>query len=220
MKKTILALGLAASFAVSAGGYEPAPAPTPEKMMNKASWYFGVGMGYTKDNDMYLGDGQTTLARLSVGVNISQYQGFKLGFETGMQTGSQSRLNLTEAQSFDLGDVAVQTFINPMADVLVSLSGAFNKSSSLFLKGGVAFRQMHFDRDTMNSFSKVSPELQAGVSVKVSNKASLSLAYQGVFGGNLNLVTSNPLNTSGSGTGVAENIPSQHGGLLTLTMNV
>lgn len=216
MKKTLLALGLAATFAASAGGYTPSPAPVMP--IEESSWHYGIGIGFTNFDGMMLKDGQSVVGRLSIAKDIKQYNDFTFGVELGMQTGNQSRLKLTTTQDIDLGQVAVQTFIKPMADLLITAAKPINDKTSAFIKGGIAFRQMHFDRDTINTLRKVNPELQVGLSMKVSDSSSISLAYQGVFAGKVDLVTTNPGAALGGGTGVVKNIASQHGVLLTLSM--
>lgn len=214
MKKTLLALGLAVTFAVSAGGYTPSPVMP----MEESSWHYGIGIGFTNFDSMLVNSGQSVIGRLSIAKDIKQYNDFTFGVELGMQNGNQSRLQLNATQYRDLGNVAVQTFIKPMADLLITAAKPLNDKTSAFIKGGIAFRQMHFDRDSINSLRKVNPELQVGLSMNVSNRTSLSLAYQGVFAGKVGMVTINPTLAVGAGTGNVKNIPSQHGVLLTLTM--
>lgn len=68
MKKTLLALGLAATFAVSAGGKPPAPIESKET----SSWHYGIGLGFTNYDGMILNDGQTVLGRLSIAKDVKR----------------------------------------------------------------------------------------------------------------------------------------------------
>ena len=152
----------------------------------------------------------------------------------GAQTGLDSRLMASQALLSNLGGPAIQTVIKPFWDLLgtVSLPLLANdsvKSSirhvsrneklmeslaavDLLAKVGFAYRQMHFDRDTINPKYQINPEVQVGLSKVISEHMVISLVYQGVYSGQVDLTTSstNPF----VATGAVQNIPSQNGGLL------
>ncbi len=71
------------------------------------------------------------------------------------------------------------------------------------------------DRVTFNDLSEVAFELQAGLGMRISDRANLSLNYQGIFAGN----TTYTINTT-TFTGHISNIPMQNGLLLSLSFGV
>jgi hypothetical protein len=81
---------------------------------------------------------------------------------------------------------------------------------------GNAYRRLQVnDRITFNDISEVAFELQAGLGMQISDRASLSLNYQGIFNGN----TTYNINAT-SFTGHISNIPVQNGILLSLSYAV
>jgi hypothetical protein len=218
LKKLLFILLGAASIVVQAASYPPSFLPL---IQDDSSWHYSLGGGDTHYSDMFDNDGSTVFGRLSVSRDIKVIYGSIVGLELGVQTSSDMRLHMNPTQYFDLGEAAVQTFFNPMADLLVTTSKSLNAACwiSGFIKAGIAFRQMHFDRDSMNDKRQVSPELQVGISKKISDKASIAIGYQGIFSGKIGLVTNNPTAGLGQGTGTVKNIPSQQGVLFTLTMS-
>lgn len=176
-------------------------------------WSFSGAMGYSNTSNMIVNDGQTAFLRLALGRYLMDSSGFKIGAELGAQTGSNSRLDVSGTNYSNLGGVAVQTTITPMVDLLLTARKKLSESSkfSSYFKAGVAYRTMHFDRDTMNDLRKINPEVQVGVSMSLTSNACLSLGYQGVLSKNINLTTTT------TGTGNVKNIPAVHGALMSVT---
>lgn len=229
--KTILFLTLLNSSYVMAGSMATEPASSPE-----SPWGFSIAMGYVNYENMV--DPNTTVQRLAVTRDLLTFDVLNVGLEIGAQTGLASRL-LTTANNLDaLGGPAVQTVIKPFFDVLGTISAPVRVGSSVkntipvknthiastveyitqgftrldvFAKIGMAYRQMHFDRDTINPRVRISPELQVGLNTFVSEKVSIALAYQGIYASDATLTT------NGSGlyaTGAVKSIPTQNGGLV------
>lgn len=71
------------------------------------------------------------------------------------------------------------------------------------------------DRVTFNDLSQVGFEFQAGLGIHISDRATLSLNYQGVFNGN----TTYAINTT-TFTGHTSNIPMQNGILLSCSYTI
>jgi hypothetical protein len=78
-----------------------------------------------------------------------------------------------------------------MIDFLLTGNKSFKDRLGLigFLKGGIMYRSMHFDRDTMNSPRKFNAEAQAGILYPMENQVYWSLGYQGILSANINLST-------------------------------
>ncbi len=105
-----------------------------------------------------------------------------------------------------------------MLDFLATASWQPVENIPLFglIKPGIAYRRLQVnDRVTFNDLSEVAFELQAGLGMRISDRASLSLSYQGIFDNN----TTYTINTT-TFTGHISNIPMQSGLLLSLSYNV
>jgi len=230
MKKLITTACLFGSLNATAGTVGPA-----EVM----PWHFSTGIGYVNYNDMV--DPNTTVLRLSAQRDLFDYSIFNhattFGIELGAQTGLDSRLQATQTLIDNLGGPAVQTIIKPFWDLLgtasmplqmhESMKSTMNHvpysqkamdwmaDSNLLAKVGFAYRQMHFDRDTMNTKTQISPEVQVGMSKNLSKHVDIALVYQGIYSGSATLTTSgtNPV----TATGNVSNIPMQNGGLLLMS---
>lgn len=229
MKKIILASTFLACMHAHAGtmGTEK---PLP--------WEFGVGIGYV--NYMGMVDKNTTVQRLSAARHLFDAHTMHVGVEVGAQTGLSSRLLVSQALYSSFGNTAIQTTIQPFLDILGTVAIPLNfgqslsstlknmpyheKSARLFAatdvvaKVGVAYRQMHFDRDTINSKVEISPEIQVGLRKSLSRSVSIGLVYQGIYSSSrvgLTASSTNPL----IATGAVKHIPTQNGGLLFLGWN-
>ena len=105
-----------------------------------------------------------------------------------------------------------------MLDLLATASWQPVESIPVFglIKPGIAYRHIQInDRVTFNDLSEVAFELQAGLGMHISDRATLSLNYQGVFSGN----TTYTLNTT-TFTGHVSNIPAQNSLLLSVSYTV
>lgn len=176
-------------------------------------WIFSGSVGYGLFLDMYKNDGQTALGRFSVGKEVfkSDEMAFgseiSLGLELGVQTGNSMRLGNDQA-TLDLFGLPIQSTIKPTIDFLATLRTNTLENVPLFmqLKAGVAYRHWQFETiDSINTLSKIAPELQLGVGYLISDLAFITFSYQGIFGGNPQL-TLYPQDLAAKVT----NIPSQN----------
>ena len=131
-----------------------------------------------------------------------------------MQSGNEFRLNIDQSVMDHLGGILPKATIKPMLDLLATASYQPNNALVFGLaKLGVAYRRMQInDRVTFNDLSQAALEVQAGIGAQISNKANLSLNYQGVFNGNT-VYTVNYTQCTGN----ISNILNQNGLLLTLS---
>lgn len=176
-------------------------------------WIFSGSVGYGLFLDMYKNDGQTALGRLSVGKEVfkSDEMAFgseiSLGLELGVQTGNSMRPG-NEQPTLDLFGLPIQSTLKPTIDFLATLRTNTLENVPLFmqLKAGVAYRHWQFETfESINSISKIAPELQLGVGYLISDMAFITFSYQGIFGGNPDF----SVNTTQI-TGTVINIPSQN----------
>ncbi len=215
LKKLILTACMLTSSLTMAGSYGQSSTSDSDSE-TKGIWRFSGTIGVSKFKDMMETDGNTIFTRLAIGADLWRTEYGNIGLELGAQTVNHMRLNLTAVQLTDLGDTIVSTTISGAADLLMTYEYPFNVSGddganyAVFVKAGVAYRTMHTDRDTINTLKKTSPELQLGFNFDVGEHSSISIAYQGIFSGKMELVT----NTASGGTGIIKNIPSQNGALI------
>lgn len=194
-------------------------------------WSVIGSIGYTLYDNFYnggptadasaqaaIGDGQTALGRFAIARSLSTFKKVRFGIEIGVQSGNTARLSIPQSTIDDLGGLLPQVTVKPMLDLLATASWQPIESIPLFglIKPGIAYRRLQVnDRVTFNDLSEVTFELQAGLSMRISDRASLSLNYQGIFDNN----TSYTINTT-TFTGHISNIPMQNGLLLSLSYTV
>lgn len=117
-----------------------------------------------------------------------------------------------------LGGLPIQTTVKPILDLLATLKSNSFGTTPIFaqFKGGIAYRRWQFnDRDSINDKSQIAGEVQAGLGYAISERARLSLSYQGIFGS-----TPEFRFDPDSATGRVSNIPIQNGVLFGLTFTV
>ncbi|WP_298628105.1 hypothetical protein [uncultured Legionella sp.] len=201
--------GLAIALPVCAGTMgEVAP--------NQLNWTATGSLGYTVYEDMYRGDGGTAIGRLALGRELYRTSGMTLGLEVGVQNGNTMRYFPSQYIVDTLGGLPIRTTAKPMLDVLATLTTASMGTTPFFgvLKGGAAYRRWQFDdRNSINDLSKFAGEVQAGLGYTISEKTNLSLVYQGIYGSSPDF----HLNVAAE-TGHVDNIPMQHGVLLSFTV--
>ena len=184
-------------------------------------WYnnlYDGGVGADPSAQTAIGDGQTALGRFAIARYFGAFKTVRFGAEIGVQNGNTARLNIPQVQIDNLGGLLPQVTIKPMLDILATASWQPVDSVPVFgiIKPGIAYRRMQInDRVTFNDLSEVAFELQAGLGTHISDRATLSLNYQGVFSGN----TTYTLNTT-TFTGNISNIPAQNGLLLSLSYTI
>lgn len=222
IKAIFIATGCALSVNVLAG--------TMGAAMPEASrpWSVIGSLGYTGYQHAYngipigqaaIGDGQTAVGRFAIARAFSSLKNVHIGAEAGVQNGNTMRIGMSQESMAELGALLpVQTTVKPMLDLLATAT--FNPLSSMpvfaVVKSGIAYRRMQInDRVTFNDLSEVAFEVQAGLGMNISDRASLSLNYQGIFNG----TTRYTINTTEL-TGHISNIPNQNGVLLSLSYAV
>ena len=188
-------------------------------------------LGYSWYNDLYnggptadpsaqssIGDGQTALGRFAIARDLGAYKTLHLGLEVGVQNGNTARLSIPQATLDTIGGLPPQVTIKPTLDLLATGSWKPVAAYPVFVlvKPGIAYRRLQVnDRVTFNDLSEVAFELQAGLGVAISDRATLSINYQGVYNGG----TTYLINTT-TFTGNISNIPMQNSLLLSLSYAV
>ncbi|MCH9756699.1 MAG: hypothetical protein K0U37_05890 [Gammaproteobacteria bacterium] len=210
-------LGGLLSFASFAGTMGIMP-PPPMPLIETHPWSVTASLGYTSYEYGTAGTGQTPLGRLAIGKAFCDIGQSSVGAELGVQNGNSMRLFIPQATLDLLGGLPVTATITPMLDLLGTLKVAFASNSPVFgeVKGGLAYRRLYvLDRATINNKYQFAGEFQAGVGVPVADSSTLTLLYQGIWGGNLTYTAN-----AASGTGNIANIPIQNGILLSLNITL
>lgn len=180
-------------------------------------WTVSASLGYADFLKVHEGDQQTALGRFAIGRDIVRKGPFLFGLELGLQSGNQMRLKMTDEEIESLGGLLVQSTLKPMLDALITVRITPEFTAPLFIqvKGGGAYRRWQMDRDTINDISQLAPEVSAGFGYIITPNASISLSYQGIFGGNPGL--SIDLDNA---SGTVKNIPVQHAILLGIILMI
>lgn len=214
MKKLFLLLILFNS-ANAVAGTEGIPPAKP------LLWHFYATAGYVNYKDMV--DSNVAIERIAGSCDFLSYGNSSFGIEVGVQTALNSRLLTTQEKIDILGGPAIQATIGTFFDVLGTLSGPValpvldTEHTEAFAKIGVAYRRLHFDRDTIGVKVNIDPEIQVGLSKSLTPHASIAIAYQGIYGKGVGLTVNgtSPINSTASVNGV----PTQNGGLLIFSWN-
>ena len=204
---------------------------------NPLPWHFNASLGYV--NYEGLVNDNVALQRISGARDLFNVQDVTFGIELGVQTGVTSRFRTTQTQLDVLGGSAIQGTINPFFDVLGTVMVPMKLTSwvrehasnahemtpimavienmNMFSKVGMAYRQMYFDRHTMNPKAQINPEVQVGLSKSLSPHASIAFAYQGIYAGHAGFSVrgANP----SLAAGFVQSIPTQNAGLLIFGWN-
>lgn len=194
-------------------------------------WSVVGSLGYTWFNSAYpgeqtadpsaqsaIGDGQTALGRFAIARDVGNYKAVRFGAEVGVQNGNIMRPSISQETLDIVGGLPPQLNVKPMLDLLATASLQPFDNTPVFglIKAGIAYRRMQInDRVTFNDLSQVAFEIQTGFGIYISDRANLSLNYQGVFNGN----TTYTINSTAF-TGHISNIPNQNGILLSLSYTV
>lgn len=217
-KASFIAVGCVLSLSAGAGTMGPLHTEEPH-----SSWSVIGSLGYTWYQKAYHGwfdaqtaidDGQTPLGRFAIAKDFGIFKTISVGAEAGVQNGNTMRLDINQFQLNELGGLPVQTTVKPMLDLLATASyQPINMPAFGLVKAGIAYRRLQInDRVTFNDLSEVAFEVQAGLGMHLSDRASLSLNYQGIFNGNTRYI----INTT-QFIGHISNIPNQNGILLSLS---
>jgi hypothetical protein len=179
----------------------------------------GAYGGYGNVSGAYKQDGQVTQGRLALGLRVAEYKSLSFGAEAGVQSGNTMRLYPSDTFIAATGGLPVQSTLKPLLDILVTMKGQLFPGHRLFgtLKAGAAYRQLVFDdrSSTRDGLRKVNGELQAGLAFNLTNHATLTAFYQGIYSGaNAGLA----INSVGDVT--ISRIPTQHAGFLGLEYSI
>ena len=217
LKKHVLSLlGGFLSFASFAGTMGIMP-PPPMPLIETHPWSVTASLGYTSYEYGTDGTGQTPIGRFGIGKALCDIGQSSLGAEIGIQNGNTMRLFIPQATLDLLGGLPITATVTPMIDLLGTLRVSFASNSPLFadIKGGLAYRRMYIARETVNNKYQFAGEFQLGVGMPIADSSTLSLLYQGIWGGNLTYTAN-----AASGTGQISNIPIQNGILLSLNITL
>jgi hypothetical protein len=211
MKLQLLTVGILLSLNVFADGYYPEPTSQDQP------WSIIASVGQGKYQNSYPKEGNAALARLALGNEMLLTGDVALGLELGLQNNSYIRLQIPYETLVILEWLPVRTTLGPMLDLLITAKSDPLAGSSFFaqLKGGVAYRNWQIKQDQINDLSRLAGEVQAGFGYPITALASLSLLYQGVFGGDPNLTLS-----LYNKTGHVSNIPALHAVLLGFSVSL
>ncbi|RUR13356.1 hypothetical protein [Legionella sp. km772] len=211
-------LSLNAAGGTMGSAVQPAQLPWSLNGAIGYTWYdnaYHGGAGADPTAQHAIGDGQTAFGRFAIGKQLGMFNTITLGAELGVQSGNIMRLGISQATMDQLAGLPIQLNVKPMLDLLATASTQPLGQTAVFgvVKAGIAYRRMQIDeRVTVNDLDQVGFELQAGLGMSLSERASLVLLYQGVFNG----TTDFTVNTTTS-TGHISNIPSQNGVMLNLS---
>ena len=179
-----------------------------------APWSITASMGVGTLPYMEGTHGQTALGRLAFDYAITPY----LGLELGIQNGNHMRFALPKETVMNFGGVPVEGTLKPSLDALISAKTPYVHSRfPLYglVKGGVAYRQLQMDRDSINDVAQTAPEVQAGLAYQINQHVDIHLVYQYIAGKNPDIQV-NPLTETGS---IAA-IPTQRAALIGLRFNL
>lgn len=156
-------------------------------------------------------EGTTAFGRLSFGRDLFFTSVGTLGLEIGVQSGNTMRLKTSKEVINALGGVPIEVQMKPMLDVLIDFqSKQLNQLPlNLWLKGGIAHRSLRVDRESVNDILGYSPEFQAGISYRISQRVQLRMGYQMILGKGPHLNVNSELET-----GVLAHLPLQQAVLI------
>lgn len=172
------------------------------------------GMGHTPD--MTNNDGQSAVGRFSLGRTLFTKPYWQTYIEAGIQSGTTARLALPKEAIDVLGGVPITAQMKPLLDVLIGFKTEPMRGFPLivWMKGGVAFRQLQVDRIEVNDVQAYSPEIQAGLGYRINEQATITMGYQTIWG-KKPVLTVNPETE----TGVLHHIPAQQAVLIGCLFN-
>lgn len=190
-------------------------------------WSIIPSIGYSsyQSKMLYNRDSNIPLARLGVNYIWKEvYKASLIGVELGIQNGNTMRVHAPKSCACSASEVCegsplpIQSTISPLLDLLVTLKTFKNSKGlpHLIVKGGVAYRKWQFnDRDNINNRSALAGETQFGLEYLVTNRMSVNLVYQQIYGSGSKII-----NDSISDSFYARGMPSQYGILIGFNYNV
>ena len=180
IKKTLVIglLGLSCSFPTfsgTMGDIQPTLSP----------WYVGGYGGYGGIDGAYGQDGNFSQGRFALGYRATEFRLAQFGLEAGVQSGNVMRLSSDPYYNAEAGGLVAQTALKPMIDLLVTVKTSTWSKYPIYglLKGGIAYRQLHFvDRTSSNDYlNKINGEFQGGLGYQITEHAALTAFYQGIY---------------------------------------
>lgn len=179
------------------------------------SWTVDGAFGMAFYPNMANHDGQSAMGRLSLGYALFSDIDAQLNLEAGIQSGNTMRLLLPKESIDVLGGLPIDAKMKPMLDILISANILpWSNPFMMWLKGGIAYRELQLDRDSVPDLSQFSPEIQVGFGYQINQQAAIKLGYQYIFG-KKSILTVNPL----AEEGVLHNIPMQQAGMIGVSFN-
>ena len=218
LKKAVRLLLNGCLLCVSASSFSGTMgAPPPMPMIEVHPWSVTASLGYTSYEYGAHGTGQTPVGRLAMGKALCDFGPSSFGLELGVQNGNEMHLLIPQARLTPLGGMPLEATITPLLDLLATLRISVAPTSTVFidLKGGAAYRRMYVDRARVNQKSQFAGEFQGGVGMPITDSSTISILYQGVYGGSLDFT----VNTTAL-TGHISNIPVQNGVLVSLNITL
>jgi hypothetical protein len=164
-------------------------------------FYIGAYGGYGTVSGGYKNDGNVAQGRFELGAHIKEYKLLMLGGELGIQSGNTMRLDSNSSVVDPTTGLPPQAVLKPVLDLLFTIKGQFQPDKNFFyiLKAGIAYRQLQLQDRTANSdnLTKVAPEFQAGLGIKITKNVLLNAFYQGIYStGNAGVYLDSGGNTS------------------------
>lgn len=148
-------------------------------------WSVTPALGYI----FYEQNNQSPVGRFAVDYRWHTTNLAEFGLELGVQNGQN--LKLTDPRITCGGALPVQSTLSPALDLLITLTVLKIPETipvHFIAKVGIAYQRMSFnDRTDVFDYTRVSPELQIGLSHPITERASVELLYQGIYGSKPNL---------------------------------
>lgn len=172
----------------------------------KKPWTIEATFGLADYTHAYQHDGQSTMGRMSIGHLLLVKPSWQSGFEIGIQTGNTMRLDLPKDAIDILGGMPIQASMKPLLDLMLNVKAEplAYFPMVVWLKSGVAWRNLQLDRTSVPDLNEFSPEIQLGFGYRINKQAAVNMGYQYILGKKPEL-TVDPF----MATGVLHNIPSQ-----------
>jgi len=216
IKPMLLSLGCCLPLVSFAGSMGMPPPPPP--VVDTCPWSMTGSLGYAGLNGAYGGQGQSSVGRFAFGKTFHDDGRSSLGFELGVQNGTTMQLFIPEATLEILGGLPVTVTVKPLLDLLATWRFNAMSTTTMFgeVKLGAAYRRMDvINQQAVNNKSQFAGEIQAGLGVPITDVATLSLLYQGIYGADVNFRVN-----ATTETGFISNIPVQNGVLLSLNITL
>jgi hypothetical protein len=213
IKQALVSLGSCLLSLASFAGFMGEP--TRQPLVEIFPWSITGSVGYASLNGSFDGQGQTPVGRIAVGKSLADFMCGMFGLELGFQNGTTMQLSIPQATLNLLGGAPITVTVKPLLDLLATLRIMPVPTSAVFgeLKLGAAYRRMDvLTQQAVNNKSQFAFEAQAGLGIPIMKAVTVSLLYQGIFGGSVNFQAD-----SASRTGSIANIPVQNGVLLSLS---